>query len=79
MVRTVFFFFFLININVQAFDFLNQLLHRHVKISAWGFYDVNKELLFMVNTKNKLFIVLFAANKIKNVFYRFQDINLGCL
>ncbi|XP_026814307.1 uncharacterized protein LOC113554596 [Rhopalosiphum maidis] len=32
----------------MALDFLDQLLHRYVRITAWGFYDVNKELLFMV-------------------------------
>ncbi|VVC43622.1 7TM chemoreceptor [Cinara cedri] len=36
------------NTRQLAFDFLDQLLHRHIRITAWGFYDVNKELLFMV-------------------------------
>ncbi|XP_050053500.1 uncharacterized protein LOC126549106 [Aphis gossypii] len=36
------------NIRKMALDFLDQLLHRHVRITAWGFFDVNKELLFVV-------------------------------
>lgn len=34
---------------VQALAFLGQLLHRHVQITAWGFYNINKEFMFLVN------------------------------